>query len=252
MGCGTPCLGRGRYAARVTVPPTPSPTQPDAPEFPVYTARSFLPTFLLGWGLGAALTFAVRAVGGALLTNPCEGHTLLALLVPLLLGPGGLAFTARHWRQPARAALGLGLVVASLMPALFVGAQDIGGLRRTGCAGGYVVISEVVNGQRGESISALALAAGTERTLTARVGGYTRQTHPGLFTVSGAASTPGVVVTVGRTQVHAGEDFPVTVRVLPNTPVNSYTAGVNAMITQDGKRIEASGTLELNIRPRQP
>ena len=69
---------------------------------------------------------------------------------------------------------------------------------------------------------------------------------------SDLASTPGVVVTVGLTQVHAGEDFPLTVRVLPNTPVNSYTAGVNAVITQDGKRIEASGTLELNIRPRQP
>ena len=34
--------------------------------------------------------------------------------------------------------------------------------------------------------------------------------------------------------------------------IAAYTAGVNAVITQDGKRIEASGTLELNIRPRQP
>ncbi|UBV42427.1 hypothetical protein LAJ19_12470 [Deinococcus taeanensis] len=231
----------------MTVPPA-----PPAPEFPVYTPRSFLPAFLLGWGLGVALTFAVRGAGAALLTDLCQGHTLLALLVPLLLGPGGLAFTAAHWRRPSRAALGLGLVLASLFPALFVGAQDIGQLRRSGCAGGYVLLTEPVNGQPGDSISSLSLPVGTERTLLARVGGYTAQTHPGVFTVRGASTAGGVSVTPGRTQVRAGEPFPVTIRVARGTPVNSYTATVSAATQQDGRKVEASGTLDLNVRPAQP
>ncbi|MBZ9750018.1 hypothetical protein K7W42_03980 [Deinococcus sp. HMF7604] len=229
--------------------PAPSSLPGDPPAFPTYRLQTFLPAFLLGWGLGAALTFAVRGAGAALLAGPCEGRTLLALLVPLLLGPGGLAFTAANWRRPRRAALGLGLVVASLLPALFVGAQDIGGLRRSGCAGGYVVLATLQGGQPGDSISTLSLPAGGTRTLSARIGGFTSQTHPGVFTLTGASSAPGLQVSLPRTQVRAGELFTLTVRASPATPVNSYTVGVRAVTTQQDHKAEATATLEVNVRP---
>ena len=226
------------------------PSPPEVQEFPTYRLPTFLPPFLLGWGVGAVLTFTVRAAGGALLGDPCEGRTLLALLLPLLLGPGGLALTAANWRRPRRAALGLGLVVASLLPALYVGAQDIGELRRTGCAGGYVVVSRVAaDGQPGGSISSLRLEAGSSVTVTARVGGYTTQTHPGVFTVQAQTAAPGVTVTPGRTQVRVGEDFPVTVTVPATTPVNTYTIGIGAREAGGDRPAEAAGTLELNVRP---
>ncbi|GGR61911.1 hypothetical protein GCM10008959_24910 [Deinococcus seoulensis] len=235
----------------MTPPPEPpvSPT-PDLQEFPTFRLGSFLPAFLLGWGAGVALTFAVRGVGGALLTGPCEGRTVLALLVPLLLGPGGLAFTAANWRRPRRAALGLGLVLASLLPALYVGAQDIGGLRRTGCAGGYVVVSRLEgNGQAGGSVSSVSLVAGTSQELTARVGGYTQQTHPGVFTVRAQGSAPGINVTVTPERVRAGEPFRLTVSAAASAPVNTYTVGVSARTAQGGKTVEATGTIEVNVRP---
>ncbi|GAA0510931.1 hypothetical protein [Deinococcus depolymerans] len=232
------------------VPPPAPEVQPDVREFPTYRLPTFLPPFLLGWGAGVALTFAVRAVGGALLGGPCEGRTLLALLIPLLLGPGGLALTAANWRRPRRAALGLGLVVASLLPALYVGAQDIGQLRRSGCAGGYVVVSRpAVDGRAGGSVSSVALEAGSAVTLSARVGGYTPQTHPGVFTVQVQSSAPGVTVTPGRTRVRVGEAFPVRVTVSAATPANTYTVGIGARTVRDGQTAEATGTLELNVRP---
>ncbi|PTA68633.1 hypothetical protein [Deinococcus arcticus] len=231
-------------------PPAASPGEP--PAFPTYRLQTFAPAFALGWGLGAALTFGVRALGGELLGGPCSGRTLLALLPALLLGPGGLAFTAAHWRRPARAALGLGLVVASLLPALFVGAQDIAGLRRSGCAGGYVVLAQARAGQPAESIRTLSVPAGQTRVLQARIGGFTPQSHPGPFTVEGASPVPGVRVAVPRTPVRVGDSFTVTVQVDPRTPVNSYTLGVRAVTRQGERPVEAAGTLELNVRPATP
>ncbi|MBB5377417.1 hypothetical protein HNQ07_002909 [Deinococcus metalli] len=216
-----------------------------APDFPTFPARTFLPAFLLGWGLGTALTFALRTLGGALLTSPCQGHTLLALLLPLLMGPGGLAFTAAHWRRPRRAALGLGLVVASLLPALYVGARDIAVLRGEGCAGGYIVFASA----GGSSVSTLSLPAGSARDLTGRVGGYTPGTHPGVFTLEAQSSTPGLQVSLPRTTVRAGEVFPVRITAVPSAGVNTYTVGVRATTTQDGRTATASSSLEVDVRP---
>jgi len=226
------------------------PLSPAPNEFPSYRAAEFLPAFLLGWGLGAALVFGVRALGGALLPDPCQGHTLLALLLPLLLGPGGLGFTALNFRRPRRAALGLGLVVASLLPALSVGARDIGALRGTGCAGGYVVLS-VAGGpnDRSSSISTLSLRVGESRTLTGRVGGYTPTTHPGLFTLAAESDTPGITVQLSKKQVRAGEQFPVQINIKEGTGVNTYTVGVQATQTRNGQSVAAVGTLEVNARP---
>ncbi|MFC5848343.1 hypothetical protein [Deinococcus petrolearius] len=222
-----------------------SPT-PEPPAFPVYRLREFLPAFLLGWGLGAALTFGVRALGDALLTTPCAGRTLLSLALPLLLGPGGLAFTALSWRRPRRAALGLGLVVASLMPALYVGARDIGELRMTGCAGGYVVLA--APGTR--SVSTLSLRGGESRELTGRIGGYTPQSHPGVFRLDAQSSTDSVTVSLPRTAVRAGEVFAVRVTVLPGAPINTFTVGVQAaQKAPDGRAVAATASLEIDVRP---
>ncbi|MHA0035956.1 hypothetical protein ACXXDK_14140 [Deinococcus sp. PESE-38] len=77
----------------------------EPPSFPEFRAEVAWPAFLLGWGLGAALLFGVRGLADALITDPCRGRTLIALLVPLLLGPGALpspprtgeAWSARRW-----------------------------------------------------------------------------------------------------------------------------------------------------------
>ncbi len=218
-------------------------TPPEPSEFPSYKLAEFLPPFLLGWGLGAAITFAVRALGQHFNTSPCEGHTLLALIVPLLLGPGGLGFVAANWRTPSKAALGLGLVVSSLVPALYVGARDISHLRTIGCAGGYVVIAPV----DGASISRLNIPAGSQRQLTARIGGFTPTTHPNLFTLQGQSTVDGVKVILGKTQVHAGEVFPFTVSVDPSVSINIYSLTIQANTQQQEKTVSASGSIEVNV-----
>jgi len=204
-----------------------------------------LPLFLLGWGLGALGLLLVRTMGLALLEGPCQGRTVLALLVPLVLGPGGLAFTASNWGNPRRAALGLGLVVASLFPALAVGARDIGVLRASGCAGGYVVI----NRPDGSSAAEISVRAGTSLDLTARVGGYTPQSHPGPFALSGESETPGLRLTLPRRQAPAGETVPLRLTVAPGTPSNTYTLGVQGVQRQGGQTFEAVGTLSVTVRP---
>lgn len=206
---------------------------------------ALLPLFLLGWGLGALLFVLVRTAGLALLTAPCQGRTVLALLVPLLLGPGGLAFTASNWGRPRRTALGLGLVVASFLPALAVGAQDIGVLRATGCAGGYVVIAPAGGG----SLTEVNLSAGETLDLTARIGGYTAQSHPGAFTLNTESATPGITLRLPRTTAPAGETVPLRVTVAAGTPPNTYTVGVQGVQRREGKVAEAVGTLTVNVRP---
>ncbi|MCP2014301.1 hypothetical protein L1280_001438 [Deinococcus sp. HSC-46F16] len=205
--------------------------------------RSFLLPFLLGWGLGALVLLLVRGVGFTLLDGPCQGRTVLALLPPLLLGPGGLALTAVNWGRPRRAALTLGLVVASLFPALAVGARDIGILRASGCAGGYVVVS-----QNDESVAELTVDAGTTLDLTARVGGYSAQTHPGPFTLSSQTTAPGVSATFGQAQAAAGETVPLRVTISPTTPANTYTLNVRGVQREGEQSFEATGTLTLNVR----
>ncbi|MFK7602548.1 hypothetical protein ACI3L1_10090 [Deinococcus sp. SM5_A1] len=221
--------------------------QPTPQEFPTYRVQEFLPSFLLGWGIGVLITFGVRALADALLTTPCEGRTVLALIVPLLLGPGGLGFTAVNWRSAPRAALGLGLVVASLMPALFVGARDISKLRGSGCAGGYIVIAPA--GQ--ESISSLTLRIGESRELTGRIGGFNEQNYPGEFKLSGQGSATDIVVTLPKTAVRAGEVFPLTITAQPGSGINTYTAGVQATTVKNGRTVSADGALEINVRPAE-
>jgi hypothetical protein len=206
---------------------------------------ALLPPFLLGWGLGALLFVLVRTVGLALLTQPCQGRTVLALLVPLVLGPGGLAFTASNWGRPRRAALGLGLVVASFLPALAVGARDIGVLRATGCAGGYVLIAPAGGG----SVSEVNVRAGETLDLTARIGGYTAGSHPGLFTLKTESATPGITLSLPRTEAPAGEAVPLRVAVAGGTPPNTYTVGVQGVQRRGGGVAEAVGTLTVNVRP---
>ncbi len=218
---------------------------PEPQEFPAYRLREFLPAFVLGWALGAAAVFALRWLGTQLLTDPCQGRTVVALALPLLMGPGGLAFTALSWRKPGRAALGLGLVVASLLPGLFVGARDIGHLRTVGCAGGYVVLSTPGT----KSVSSLALQAGQSRQLTGRIGGFTAQNHPGLFTLKADTDTAKISVELPRTQVRAGESFTVEITAAPDAPLNTFKAGVQATQTADGKTYQADGLLEITVRP---
>ena len=219
----------------------PSPAS-EPPPFPEFRAPQALPVFLLGWGLGAALLFGVRGLADALLTDPCRGRTLIALFVPLLLGPGGFMLAALHRGSMRRAALGLGLVVASLFPSLYVGALDIGKLRTSGCAGGYLVLSTA--GQK--SVSRITLRAGESRELQGRIGGYTRQTHPGAFELEGKSSVPDIQVTLPRSQARVGETFPVRVTAAPGTPINTYT--VNVVATQ-GKGVGAPAALEVDVRP---
>jgi hypothetical protein len=202
-----------------------------------------LAAFLLGWGAGALLFVLVRTVGQALLTGPCEGRTTLALLVPLVLGPGGLAFTASNWGRPRRVALGLGLVVASFLPALAAGARDIGVLRASGCAGGYVVIAPPGGG----SVAEVTLRPGETLSLTARVGGYTPQSHPGDFALSPESRNPGVRLTLPERRARAGQSVPLVVWVAPGTPRNSYTVGVRGTQARAGQTYTAEGTLTVNV-----
>lgn len=206
--------------------------------------RPFLPAFLLGWGLGALVLLLVRGAGLALLEGLCQGRTVLALLPPLLLGPGGLALTALNWNRPRRAALGLGLVAASLVPALAVGARDIGVLRASGCAGGYVVMS-----RGGHPVAELVVDAGSTLDLTARVGGYSAQTHPGPFTFSSQVPAPGLSVSFGQAGAEAGQTVPLRVTVAPGTPANAYVLQVRAVQQAGQQTFEATGSLTLTVRP---
>ena len=203
--------------------------------------------FMLGYLAGAALYLLVRALGG-LNPKPCQGQTLVALIVPLLLGPGGLGLAASQWNRPPRAIFGLGLVVASLFPALFFGAREIAGLRNFGCAGGYVVISPV----GGKGFSETTLKAGESLPLRLRVGGFDVKARPDRFTVRAQATNPAnsvpapVEVKMGQSSgVKLTQEIPLTVRAAANGPTQQYTVNVN--VVQEGGRT-AAGTLTVNVQ----
>lgn len=219
-----------------------APPEPEAILPPLKAAEAW-PAFLLGWGLGALLVFGSRALGQALL-GPCEGRTLLALLPPLLLGPGGLLFTSFQRRSARRTALGLGLVVASLLPALAVGAADIGKLRTEGCAGGYLVLSEPGR----KSVNRVQIREGGARTLSGRIGGYQVQGRPGPFTLRATSSNPLITVRVMPPQVRAGEVFSLSIEAAPKTPINLYTVRVSAQQSTPGIS-GAETALEVSVRP---
>ncbi|SMB95438.1 hypothetical protein [Deinococcus hopiensis] len=215
---------------------------------PAATRFSLLPSFLLGWALGAGLFLLVRAAGLALLQGPCQGRTILALLMPLLLGPGGLALTAASWtRGQARGAVfGLGLVVASLFPALGVGARDIGLLRASGCAGGYMLVLPQGGGR---SLSEVNVAPGGTLNLRLQVGGYTPQSHPGSFALRAASPQPGLTLTLPQAEAQAGENVPLQITAARSVPVNTYTLDLEGVQKRAGQTYQASGTITVNVRP---
>lgn len=219
--------------------PLPSPSS-----FPRFQAKEAWPAFLAGWLIGALLVYGMRAGVGGLL-GPCAGRTLLALLPPLLLGPGGLMFTAWSGGNARRAALGLGLVVSSLFPALYVGALDIGRLRSEGCAGGYIVLSA---GER-RSVSRVELRGGERQILTGRLGGFRAESFPAPFKLEAQSSVREVTVRLPQTQVRVGERFTVEVAAQPGTPINVYTVTVAASQPQGDKLAGTSTSIDVDVRP---
>ncbi len=225
----------------MTYQAVPEPSEPQGRATPL--------NFALGYLAGVGLYLLVRLLGG-LNPNPCAGQTLVALLVPLLIGPGGLGITASQWNRPPRAIFGLGLVVASLFPALFFGARDIAGLRNFGCAGGYVVISPV--GAKG--FSEMTLRTGTSVPLRLRVGGFDVKTRPDRFDITAQATNPAgstpppVTVQLDQSRdVRLGQEVPLTVSAAASGPTQQYTLNVN--VTQAGGR-SATGTLTVNVEER--
>ncbi|MFC6591389.1 hypothetical protein ACFP81_04750 [Deinococcus lacus] len=207
--------------------------------------------FFVGWALGALAFVLVRWLGERLLTDPCQGHTLLALLMPLVLGPGGLGLTITQWEKPKVAALGLGFVVASFLPALGVAAQDLGRLRASGCAGGYIIVTPQ---QGGQSVSETALKAGETQTLTGRIGGYGPPAYPEAFALSAKSALPGLQLSVSPAQVRAGEAFTVTVHAPKDMPLNIYDwtleakyLGVPPHKSRRGDAPTASALLKTNV-----
>ncbi|GGR01711.1 hypothetical protein [Deinococcus ruber] len=222
----------------MTLSSVPQPAEPQGRATPLH--------FVLGYAAGVGLYFLVKALSG-LNPNPCQGQTVVALLVPLLLGPGGLGLTASQWNRPPRAIFGLGLVVASLFPALFLASRDIANLRNFGCAGGYVVISPV----GGKGLSEMTLKAGETRRLQLRVGGFDVKNRADAFELSADATNPlrsavpPLKVTLERSSgVKLGQEVPMTIAADAGGPTQQYTVNVNVM--QPGGRT-ASGSVTVNV-----
>ncbi len=202
-----------------------------------------LPTPLLtalgGFLLGSLFFVLVRALGLALLPNVCEGHTVLALIPPLLLGPGGIALATSQVNKPRWAALGVGLVISSLFPALLLGVRDISHLRTQGCAGGYVVFGTPSGGRLPE----LTLHPGESAEVTVRPGGF----QAGLGEVKLSIKLlPGVLsAALGREVVPVNTTTTLRLSAASDAPTQQYTVGLSA---QQGER-SADGQLTVTIRP---
>lgn len=225
---------------------TPVPTPP-IPTPPVPTTPPRLRQIALGFGLGCLVFAVLRAAEGLFLHTPCEGRTLWALLAPLILGPGGIAYaTTNVGKGNGQAALGVGLAIASLFPALAFGVRDIGMLRTQGCAGGYVVFSTPGGGK----LPQLTLKPGEQTTLEVR---------PGGFNVAGSANKPIALSVVqsdiasgagvlqahfDKTQILPGQSAPLTLKVSPKAPEQQYTLTV---LAAQGER-QADGQLTVTVR----
>lgn len=238
-------------------------SQPDVPSFFPSVAPEEqgqaplswpLVPFLYGWAVGAAAALLTRTLGQPLLSDPCQGHTVLALLMPLLLGPGGLALTASQWNNRPRAMFGLGLVVASFVPTLLLSAYDIGQLRNQGCAGGYLIVSQ----PGGKQLSEVTLAAGESLKLEGRIGGYQPESHPGTFLLNGQSLSSDLVIDLPKTAVKVGEVFPIHIHALNTASSNRFDWGVQAKYQPPAgasgaaTQVEASSKLSVTILPPRP
>ncbi len=192
-----------------------------------------------GFALGSALFFLVRGVGQALLPA-CEGHTVLALLPPLLLGPGGIALaTSQLGKHPRRAALGFGMAISSLFPALAFGVGDISALRTVGCAGGYVVFGTPSGGRLPE----VTVRPGETVEVTARPGGFVAALGP----VKLSLQVPDAVLSavIDPASVPANTEAKLRLSASATAPSQQYTLNV---IAQQGER-SAQGQLTVTVHP---
>ncbi|AWN22512.1 hypothetical protein DKM44_04065 [Deinococcus irradiatisoli] len=191
-----------------------------------------------GFVLGSLAFVLIRALGLALLPGACEGHTVLALIPPLLLGPGGIALATSQINKPRWAALGVGLAISSLFPALLLGVRDISHLRTQGCAGGYVVFGT----PSGKSLPELTLRPGESAVVTVRPGGFQGVQEA----VRLSATAPQDVLSTSLSPLSVAPNTPATLRLraAENAPVQQYTVDVTA---QQGQR-RADGQLTVTIR----
>ncbi|WP_420595654.1 hypothetical protein [Deinococcus sp.] len=194
---------------------------------------------LIGFALGSLLLLIVRAIGVSLLPA-CQGRTVLALLVPLLLGPGGIALATTQISRGGRPALGIGLAISSLFPALALGVADISRLRTEGCAGGYVVFGTPSGGRLPE----VTLLPGQTVEITVRPGGFL----PALGPVTLSAKTLPEVLRAALSPKSVPPNTAATMRLSASesAPAQQYTVDVNA---QQRDRA-ASGELTVTIRPK--
>ena len=193
-----------------------------------------------GFLLGCALLLIIRAIGIALLPGACQGRTLLGLLPPLLLGPGGIAIATTQLSRGRAPALGIGLAISSLFPALALGVRDIGELRTSGCAGGYVVFGTPSGGRLPE----VTLLPGEAVDVTVRPGGFQNALGP----VSLSAKLPDKVLSAAFVQnsVTANNTAVMHLSASGNAPAQQYTVVV---IARQGER-GADGQLTVTVRPR--
>lgn len=190
-----------------------------------------------GFALGSLLFFLIRALGRSLLPA-CEGHTVLALLPPLLLGPGGIALATSQLRQrPGRAALGFGMAISSLFPALAFGVGDISALRTVGCAGGYVVFGTPSGGRLPE----VTVHPGETVEVTARPGGFVAALGPVKLSVQ----VPDAVLSavLDPVSVVANTEAKLRLSASAKAPSQQYTLNV---VAQQGER-RAEGQLTVTV-----
>ncbi|WP_293914343.1 hypothetical protein [Deinococcus sp.] len=201
------------------------------------------PGWLLALGgflLGCAALLLIRAIGIALLPGACQGRTILGLLPPLLLGPGGIATATTQISRGRAPALGIGLAISSLFPALALGVRDIGELRTIGCAGGYVVFGTPSGGRLPE----VTILPGQTVDVTVRPGGFQNKFGP----VSLSAKLPTTLLSVAFAQerVDANQTAVMHLSASGDAPAQQYTVAVIARQQDRG----ADGQLTVTVRPK--
>ncbi len=205
--------------------------------------RPTWPRFVLGYLLGVAL-FGLLWLARGQLPDPCRGQTAVLLVAPLLLGPGGLGLAALTWNRPRWGLLGLGLVAASLFPAMFMTATALGQLRASGCAGAYVVFGQPGGGKQGE----LDLKSGSSAVVTVRIGGV-RPEEAGAWSLSAQGHDEGgrpvaLTATLGSARLEAGQTARIELRAQPGLPIGQYSLDLHAQ-RPDGRA--ADGGLTVNV-----